>query len=65
MVRVAPWSCPHAGKVEYRDEDYLETLKLFEDYTTIWGIEIPHGLKLTEYYVEAFRKVFKNLEQIF
>ncbi len=60
-----PWSCPHARKgIEYHVEDYPETLRYLRDYACVRGINPPNGLDLMEYYMEAFRKVFENLDPI-
>jgi len=61
-----PWSCPHASAkgVEYRAQDYPETLKVLDDYSTISGIWPPNGLELMEYYIAAFEKAFENLDAV-
>lgn len=63
-----PWSCPFYGKeIEYREEDYPETLSLLTN-SLIVGTEIyplfPQKMELMEYYVEAFNKVFDNLDEV-
>lgn len=63
-----PWSCPFYGKeVKYIPEDYPEAIRLLE--TSLIINDEPHpiylqDLELMEYYVEAFRKVFLNLDQL-
>jgi len=62
-----PWTCPFGdrpGKYVYRGEDYPETVKLMDDSTRIQGIWPPNDIELMELYVEAFRKVFDNLDPI-
>ena len=65
--RGCPWTCPFGdrpGRYAYRGEDYPETLKLIDEYTNIEGIWPPNDIGLMELYVEAFRKVFSNLELV-
>jgi hypothetical protein len=69
-----PWTCGHyKGNVEYRAEDYPETCKLIDEYIRIGGIDIPrwHGgitppgdIDLMSRYVDAFGKVFNNIDQV-
>ncbi|MCX7920859.1 MAG: DegT/DnrJ/EryC1/StrS family aminotransferase [Clostridia bacterium] len=59
-----PWKCTLAGrKVEYVVEDYPEAVSLCNDYTLVRGIHAPNGLELMKAYVEAFEKVFNNLDE--
>ncbi|MBO3804056.1 MAG: hypothetical protein JTT11_09370, partial [Candidatus Brockarchaeota archaeon] len=58
--RIDPFHTP----VEYRKEDYPETLKLIDEYLMISRITPPNDLSLMELYVEAFRKVFGNVERV-
>jgi hypothetical protein len=54
-----PWSCPfYTNRIEpfhtpvqYRNEDYPETLKLIDEYLMISRITPPNDLKLMELYV--------------
>jgi len=60
-----PWSCQYARKaIEYRAEDYPETLKMLDEVTFLRGFMPPNGLELMDYYIEAFEKVFGNLNSI-
>jgi dTDP-4-amino-4,6-dideoxygalactose transaminase len=67
-----PWSCPfYTGRIEpfytpvkYRNEDYPETLKLIDEYLMISRITPPNDIELMKLYVEAFRKVFDNINRI-
>jgi len=62
-----PWTCPFGdrpGKYVYRSEDYPETLKLIEDSTRIQGMWPPNDLELMDLYIDAFRKVFDNLDPV-
>jgi len=67
-----PWSCPfYTNSIEpfhtpviYRNEDYLETLRLIDEYLMISRITPPNDLSLMKLYVEAFRKVLDNIERV-
>jgi len=60
-----PWSCQYARKgIEYKAEDYPETLKMLDEVTFLRGFMPPNGLELMDYYIEAFEKVFGNLSSI-
>jgi perosamine synthetase len=61
-----PWSCPHAGgEVIYRGEDYPETLRMLDDSFVITSaIYPPNGLELMTHYVNAFEKVFADVDQL-
>jgi dTDP-4-amino-4,6-dideoxygalactose transaminase len=59
-----PWSCSFYGReVKYNLEDCPETMKLLDDYTLVWGFHPPNDLELMKIYVQAFQKVFDNLDQ--
>jgi len=61
-----PWSCPFYGReIKYSPEDYPEAIRLLK--TSLVINDEPHpifiqDLTLMEYYVEAFHKVFDNLD---
>jgi dTDP-4-amino-4,6-dideoxygalactose transaminase len=63
-----PWSCPFYGReIRYNPEDYPEAIQLLE--TSLVINDEPHpiyvqDIKLMEYYVEAIRKVFDNLDEL-
>jgi perosamine synthetase len=67
-----PWSCPfYTNKIEpfhttleYRNEDYPETLRLIDEYLMISRITPPNDLELMELYIKAFKKVFNNIPRI-
>jgi len=60
-----PWNCKFARKgIEYRAEDYPETLKMLDEVTFVRGFMPPNGLELIDYYIEAFEKVFSNLDPV-
>jgi len=63
--RGCPWSCQYARKgIEYRAEDYPETLKMLDEVTFLRGFTPPNGIELMDYYIGAFEKVFDNLDSI-
>jgi len=60
-----PWNCKFGRKgIEYRAEDYPETLKMLDEVTFVRGFMPPNGLKLIDHYIEAFEKVFSNLDPV-
>ena len=59
-----PWSCRFGRDVKYNVEDYPEANRAIESIIGIAGIKPPNGLELMKYYVEAFDKVFDNLDQV-
>ena len=60
-----PWECPFGrGNIRYEEEDFPVTMRFMEDFAVLWSVQAPNGLELMEAYVEAFRKVFGNLEKI-
>lgn len=66
--RGCPWSCPYYGQqVQYVPEDYPQAIRLLESSLVINTEPYPiyvQDLELMEYYVQAFRKVFDNLDEI-
>jgi len=58
-----PWSCRFAGKVEYRAEDYPETVKFLDSHSYLRGVYPPNRMSLMKRYVEGFRKVFENVDE--
>jgi len=67
-----PWSCPfYTDRIEpfytpvkYRNEDYPETVKLIDEYLMMSRITPPNDMDLMGLYVEAFKKVFHNIDRI-
>ena len=60
-----PWNCSHTRKgIIYDSDDYPETQKMFAASFVLYNIYASNGLELMNYYVEAFRKVFDNLDKI-
>lgn len=63
--RGCPWSCNHYHKnSDYQLEHFPNALKWCEEYTLIWGHFPPNDLSLMRRYVEAFEKVFNNIEEV-
>jgi perosamine synthetase len=64
----APWTCGHAREevknMTYDPFDYPVTVDMFDRSFCILPIFPPNDLKLMEYYVEAFHKVFDNLDEV-
>lgn len=63
-----PWTCNFVkNKYNYNDEEYPETIKLIKDSIVIGSEKFPlyiNSLKVMEKYVEAFYKVFSNLDEV-
>jgi perosamine synthetase len=63
-----PWSCPYYGKeIKYNPADYPEAIRLLETSLIINDEPQPiylQDLELMEYYVQAFHKVFENLDEL-
>jgi len=63
-----PWTCNFAkNKFSYSDEQYPETTKLIKDSIVLGSETFPiyvSSLKVMEKYVEAFSKVFSNLDEV-
>ena len=63
-----PWSCPFYGeKINYNPEDYPESKKLIDSSLVVCSEPYPiycQSLDLMKYYVEGFRKVFNNIEEV-
>ncbi len=62
-----PWSCQYAEKISYDPNDYPETLKLLADSLVICSEPYPiypQPLELMKYYIEAFHRVFDNIDEV-
>jgi len=63
-----PWSCPFYGReIKYNPEDYPEAIRLLETSLIINTEPYPiyiQDLELMEYYVQAFQKIFDNLDEL-
>jgi len=60
-------TCPY-GKgesVTYNEEDFVETRKVTDDSIIIGGsIFPPNGIELMGKYIEAFQKLWDNLDEV-
>jgi perosamine synthetase len=60
-----PWNCGHARKgITYDVNEYPETQKMFASTFVLYTIYASNGLELMKYYVEAFHKVFEQLDSV-
>ena len=62
-----PWKCPLGEEVKYDLAEYPETVKLLADSLVIGSHSyplFPQPLELMRSYVEAFQRVFANLNQV-
>ena len=63
--RGCPWSCQYARKgIEYKAEDYPQTLSMLDETTFVRGFTPPNGLELMDCFIQAFEKVISNLESV-
>ena len=64
----APWTCGHASEqarnMVYDPFDYPVCVDMFDRSFCIDPFYPPNDLTLMEYYVEAFHKVFNNLDAV-
>jgi dTDP-4-amino-4,6-dideoxygalactose transaminase len=59
-----PWSCPHAGPVEYSDEICPETVKFIDSYTGIMNTMPEETEKGMDLIADCFEKIWENLPSI-
>jgi perosamine synthetase len=62
-----PWKCPLGEEVKYDLAEYPETVKLLADSLVIGSHSyplFPQPMELMRSYVEAFQRVFANLDQV-
>ena len=60
-----PWECPFGrGNIRYDAEDFPVTMRFMEDFAVLWSVQAPNGLELMEGYVEAFLKVFGQMDRV-
>ncbi len=59
-----PWSFPGTREINYDTRQYPEAMAAIDTIMGIYCIKPPNGLELMKYYVQAFNKVFDNLDQI-
>jgi dTDP-4-amino-4,6-dideoxygalactose transaminase len=64
----APWTCGHASKhgrdIVYDPFDYPVTIDMFDRSFCIEPIYPPNDLKLMRHILEAFHKVFDNVDEV-
>lgn len=59
-----PWTCPFGRDVDYRAEDYPETVRFIESHSYLRGVHPPNDMRLMELYVKGFRKVMDNIHRV-
>jgi len=62
-----PWKCPLGEEVKYDLAEYPETVKLLADSLVVGSHSyplFPQPIELMRSYVEAFQRVFANLDQV-
>jgi len=61
-----PWAVNEAKGLtyDYNVDDYPVAQMLCDTYTIVHGIHAPNGVALMDKIVEAFQKVFANLDQV-
>ena len=62
--RGCPWTCPFGRDVEYRAEDYPETVKFIESHSYLSGVHPPNDMDLMGRYVAGMRKVVDNIGRV-
>ena len=60
-----PWSLPDAREVSYDTAQYPEAMAAIDTIMGVFCIKPPNGLELMKRYVEAFTKVYENLDELF
>jgi len=55
-----PWTCRFGRDIEYRAEDYPETVRFLDSHSYLPGVYPPNDMTLMECYLKAFRKVMSN-----
>jgi perosamine synthetase len=58
-----PWKC-HNSQVEYSIEDFPKSVEFMDSHSYVFAVNPPNNLEAMGMYVEAFRKVMGNLDQI-
>jgi perosamine synthetase len=58
-----PWKC-QASTVTYNIEDYPHANAFLDSHCYVFDVNPPNDLELMALYVEAFRKVIGNLDQV-
>lgn len=62
-----PWTCPYGkgSRITYKEEDFIETRRLTDDSFVLHSaIYPPNGIELMDKYIEAFRKLWDNIDEV-
>lgn len=60
-----PWTCKFYGRdIQYRGEDYPETVKFIAEHAYLSGVFPPNTMALMKRYVEGFKKVMARAKDI-
>lgn len=62
-----PWTCSYGkgSRVTYREEDFVETRKLTDDSFVLHSVIYPpNGIELMNKYIEAFQKLWENMDEV-
>lgn len=60
-----PWNCPNTRQdISYEGMELPETRRWLAEYALIRNLQAPNDLKVMEKYVDAFQKVFGQLEKV-
>jgi len=60
-----PWTCAFYGKdIQYRAEDYPETIKFIDAHSYLGGVYPPNTMELMKLYVKGFRKVSEQVPRV-
>jgi len=62
--RGCPWTCRFGRKIEYRGEDYPNTLRFLERHSCLGGVYPPNTMELMALYVQAFEKVMARASDL-
>jgi dTDP-4-amino-4,6-dideoxygalactose transaminase len=64
--RHCPWSCNlnQNEPQQFDTSDFVNVHRLMDDYTLLRGIHPPNDTELMDLYLEAFHKVFDNLQEV-
>ena len=62
--RGCPWTCRFGRQIEYRGEDYPNTLRFLERHSCLGGVYPPNTMELMALYVQAFQKVMARASDL-
>jgi len=62
--RGCPWTCRFGRQIEYRGEDYPNTLRFLERHSCVGGVHPPNSMELMALYVQAFQKVMARASDL-